>query len=111
MDAGFLIVTEFEVLYRRFAGDPRFDRGIYALPMADTSPTRVGVRYRGLDRNPLESFRVFFEALNSHGLFDSPDTATLFLRHYLSLEWTARGEFEIVEVFLPDRRLETRRCS
>lgn len=199
--SAYLIVKRFESVYAAFAKQQKFDKETYAFPLFGTSHERLKVRYRGLDRDPLDAydrdpalaaeiqmfefegtgrcagsliygasdvnrvlawaeeeqpgvyepvwarlatdrtepptgyvsagfepsffpeghfspicdcmcfprwhgtdregvaFATFFEVLNDRGLFDNPDTARLFLRHYLSFDWTERGEFSIVEVF------------
>ena len=51
--SAYLVVTRFEVLYTRFANDPRFDGDLYAVPLRGTRPGFRSVRYRGLDRDPL----------------------------------------------------------
>ena len=45
-------------------------------------------------------FLNWFDKLNRHGLFSSPDEAEAFLKYYLSLDWTEQGNFETVEVFV-----------
>src|SRR5436190_2316546 len=56
MDAGFLIVKRFAVLYGEFASRSEFDRAIYALPLFGTGPERLSVAYNGLDRDPLSAY-------------------------------------------------------
>lgn len=51
--SGFLVVKRFETLYREFAAKPEFKMAIYALPVVDTGPERLSVRYRGVDRAAL----------------------------------------------------------
>jgi hypothetical protein len=55
-DHGFLVVKRFDVLYRQFAADPRFNQDMYALPLVGTEPERLNVRYHGLDRVALTSY-------------------------------------------------------
>jgi hypothetical protein len=60
-DAAYLVVKRFDVLYREFAANPRltspkFVGGIYALPFAGTGPNRTRARYRGLDRDPFDTY-------------------------------------------------------
>jgi hypothetical protein len=47
-------------------------------------------------------FRDYFQRLNPHGLFDTPEEARAFLNYYLSFDWTETGEYHIAEVFLGD---------
>ncbi len=42
----------------------------------------------------------YFTQLNQCGLFDSATVAQEFLDYYLSLDWSERGDADIVEVFL-----------
>jgi hypothetical protein len=53
VNSGFLVVKRFEALYRAFASEPGFTSPIYALPLFGTSPDRLAVKYRGLDRNAI----------------------------------------------------------
>lgn len=56
MESAYLVVTKFEVLYRRYAIDPRHADPVYAFPVYGTSSERLKVKYHGLDRDPLSSF-------------------------------------------------------
>ncbi len=44
-------------------------------------------------------FAGYFEELNSHGLFDSPELTQEFLDYYHSFAWAGRGDFVTVEVW------------
>lgn len=55
-------------------------------------------RWHGTDREGT-AFREHYERLNVHGLFDDANSATDYLEHYLSFDWTERGDFEIIEVW------------
>ncbi|HEX7663241.1 MAG TPA: hypothetical protein VF407_01955 [Polyangiaceae bacterium] len=49
----FFVLERFDVLYRKYAAKPGFDRPIYALPVHGTEPGAVSKRYVGLDRDPI----------------------------------------------------------
>jgi hypothetical protein len=55
--SGFLVVKTFDALYRAFAQKAQFTSTIYALPVFGTTPDRLGVRYRGLDREALSPWQ------------------------------------------------------
>jgi len=48
-------------------------------------------------------FRDHFERLNHNGLFDSATHAQEFLTYYLSFDWTETGDYEIAEVWAPEK--------
>jgi hypothetical protein len=54
--SAFLLVKRFDVLYGEFSMRPQFTKAIYALPLAGTSSQKAAKKYRGLDRDPLESY-------------------------------------------------------
>ena len=56
-------------------------------------------RWHGTDEEG-ELFMPHFRQLNSHGLFPTPDAAQDFLGHYLSFDWTERGDYVTAEVFV-----------
>ena len=56
-------------------------------------------RWHGTDKEGT-LFLGYFNRLNTHGLFESTDDASAFLDYYLSFDWTERGDFEIVEIFI-----------
>jgi hypothetical protein len=56
-------------------------------------------RWHGTDKEGV-IFREYFDKLNSYGLFDNASTAKDFLDYYLSFDWTEKGDFEIIEVFI-----------
>ncbi len=58
-------------------------------------------RWHGTDSG-VTVFLEYFGLLNKFGVFDQAKEAERFLVHYLSFDWTERGDFHIVEVFLPD---------
>ena len=45
------------------------------------------------------AFIDYFNVLNTHGLFDDTDTALAYMRHYLSFDWSERGEYCICEIY------------
>jgi hypothetical protein len=53
VEAGFLIVLRFDVLYARFVERHRFTRDWYAIPRVDRDPSMSRIRYRGTDREAL----------------------------------------------------------
>ncbi len=61
-------------------------------------------RWHGTDEEG-KLFLKYFALLNKFGLFDSAAVAQEFLDYYLSLDWTERGDFYIVEVFLDKKVL------
>lgn len=54
------------------------------------------------------AFLSYFEKLNENGLFDDADTALAYMNHYLSFDWTERGEYCICGIF---RNKQMRGCS
>lgn len=56
-------------------------------------------RWHGTDKEGT-LFKDYFDKLNRHGLFETPDIAKSFLDFYLSFDWTETGEYEIAEVFI-----------
>lgn len=47
-------------------------------------------------------FSEHFKRLNSYGLFNSANEANNFLTYYLSFDWTETGDYQIIEVWIPD---------
>lgn len=58
-------------------------------------------KWHGCDKEGT-AFLDFFTSLNDNGLFDDVETAILYMKYYLSFEWTERGEFSIYEIFRKD---------
>ena len=56
-------------------------------------------RWHGTDEEGV-LFLPFFEKLNQNGLFNSINEVNEFVEFYLSYDWTERGPYEIVEVFV-----------
>jgi hypothetical protein len=56
-------------------------------------------RWHGTDKEGI-IFKKYFNELNSYGLFDNAGIAKEFLDYYLSFDWTERGDFEVIEVFI-----------
>lgn len=59
-------------------------------------------RWHGTDKEGA-IFKEYFNQLNCYGLFDNSVIAKEFLNYYLSFDWTERGDFEIVEVFVKEK--------
>jgi hypothetical protein len=57
-------------------------------------------RWHGTDAGGV-LFREHFDRLNVNGLFDDAAHASEFLAHYLSFDWTEKGDYEIVSVWAP----------
>jgi hypothetical protein len=55
-------------------------------------------RWHGTDKEGT-AFLDFFKQLNEYGLFVDPTIAENFLKHYLSFDWTERGDYTITEVW------------
>ena len=55
-------------------------------------------KWHGCDENGTE-FSSFFESLNEKGLFRDADTALAYMKHYLSFDWTERGEYCVCEIY------------
>ena len=55
-------------------------------------------RWHGCDEEGI-AFLDYYNQLNISGLFDDEDTALEYMKHYLSFDWTERGEYYICEVF------------
>ena len=55
-------------------------------------------RWHGTDEKGV-LFRDYYEKLNENGLFENAIIAKEFLEYYLSIDWTERGNYEIVEIF------------
>lgn len=58
-------------------------------------------RWHGTDQEGI-LFSPYFKQLNGYGLFDSLDDANDFLTCYLSFDWTEGGEYQIIEVWIPE---------
>lgn len=59
-------------------------------------------KWHGCDEEGTE-FLDYFGQLNENGLFDKADTALGYMKHYLSFDWSERGEYCICEVFRKNR--------
>lgn len=59
-------------------------------------------RWHGTDQEGA-LFSEYFKRLNSYGLFDSWNDANDFLTYYLSFDWTETGEYQIIEVWIPEK--------
>ena len=55
-------------------------------------------KWHGCDEDGT-AFRDYFKQLNDHGLFNKADTAMSYMKHYLSFDWSERGNYCICEVF------------
>jgi hypothetical protein len=105
VESGFLVVKRFEALYRAFAGDPKFDHDIYALPLFGTDPDRRTVKYRGLDREAIAPFakgslaQIRMFELNGDDIDGSEDFLSTLDGARDVLGWAneeAPGTFEII---------------
>lgn len=56
-------------------------------------------KWHGCDERG-KDFKKFYNKLNDNGLFDDKNTALEYLKHYLSFEWTERGDFAIYEIYI-----------
>jgi hypothetical protein len=83
--SGFLIEKTFERMYREFLADQRryhpdrLNTGRYSTPRTDVPPEQVPKQYRGLQREPLQSW---IELLRGSGVVEPTDqelAASLFL--------------------------------
>lgn len=113
--SGFLVVKRFEALYRAFCADPAFDRAIYALPVFGTSPERLTIRYRGMDRDALTPFargslaQVRLLELKGGQVDGTEDFLTTYEQGVDVLRWTKEefpDDYEIIWVKIagrPDR--------
>ena len=55
-------------------------------------------KWHGCDENGT-AFSEHFELLNENGLFDDANTALGYMKHYLSFDWSERGEYCICEIY------------
>jgi hypothetical protein len=58
-------------------------------------------RWHGTDPEGV-LFSEHFKRLNGYGLFNSANEADNFLTYYLSFDWTETGDYQIIEVWIPD---------
>ena len=58
-------------------------------------------RWHGTDPEGV-LFSEHFKRLNGYGLFNSANEADNFLTYYLSFDWTEMGDYESIEVWIPD---------
>lgn len=47
-------------------------------------------------------FLSYFHKLNMNGLFNTVENALDYLQHYISFDWTERGQFYITEIYMRD---------
>jgi len=55
-------------------------------------------KWHGCDKEGT-AFLDYFKRLNDGGLFDDANTALEYMKHYLSFDWSERGEYLIYEIF------------
>lgn len=55
-------------------------------------------KWHGCDEEGVE-FSDYFKSLNYNGLFDKTETALDYMKHYLSFDWSERGEYCISEIY------------
>ena len=111
----------YETLWARVAGshavppagyhclglEPSYFPGGFFSPVCDAL---CFPRWHGTDSEGV-LFREHFDRLNRYALFDDPEAADAYLKHYLSIPWTERGEFEIAEVWARRGQCRGRRDS
>jgi len=56
------------------------------------------VKWHGCDAEGT-AFLEYYRQLNENGLFDNAKTAINYMKHYLSFDWSERGEYCICEIF------------
>jgi hypothetical protein len=57
MNHGYLIVTKYEVLYRKYVHRYGEYVGFYAIPRKDKDPSELSIRYRGIDRDAMGDYK------------------------------------------------------
>jgi hypothetical protein len=103
---------EYEPVWARIAGsdntppisyslagyEPSYFPGGFFSPLCDCM---CFPRWHGTDQEGV-LFGEYFKRLNGYGLFTSQNDAIDFLNYYLSFDWTETGEYQIIEVWIPE---------
>jgi len=106
VSAGFLVVKTYPVLYRQHCQEYGLTRDLYAVPRTDREPDESAIKYRGLDREALQSWKEgeleaesFLTQLESGKELRSADGFIFLLRdarETYSLLGDRQGEYEII---------------